>query len=156
VPAFRVVDEEFVRRRVDKSMANLPILIGFLTGAVSVIVALVTALLNVISFQARVDEFGLYLAVGHRRGRLTRKLAVETGLTSTVGWALGLGMGLALLAVYRHLALEPKGILMRLLDARPLLFSLAVPALSAAVSALVLAVRLHRMDPVAVIQRRGT
>jgi hypothetical protein len=154
-PAFRVVDEEFVRRRVEKTMANLPILIGFLTGAVSIIVALVTALLNVISFQARVDEFGLFLAVGHRRARLTRKLALETGITSTIGWTFGLALGVGLLAVYRHVALEPKGILMRLLDARPLVFSLAVPALSAGVSALVLAVRLHRMDPVAVIQRRG-
>jgi hypothetical protein len=154
-PAFRVVDEAFARRRVDRTMANLPILIGFLTGAVSIIVALVTSLLNVISFQARVDEFGLFLAVGHRRSRLARKLAIETGITSTVGWLFGLALGLGVLAVYRYVALEPKGILMRLLDARPFLFSLAVPGLSAGVSALVLSVRLHRMDPVAVIQRRG-
>jgi hypothetical protein len=154
-PAFRVVDEAYVRRKVEKLLKNLPLLIGFLTGAVALIVALVTALLNVIAFQARVDEFGLYLAVGHRRSRLTRKLALETGITSTLGWLAGLGLGYATLAIYRSVALEPKGILMDLADARALLFSLAVPVLSAAVSATVLTIRLHRMDPVAVIQRRG-
>jgi hypothetical protein len=155
-PAFRVIDESFVQRRVERTMENLPLLIGFITGAVATIVALVTALLNLIAFQARVDEFGLYLAVGHRRSRLTRKLAVETGLTSVVGWIGGLALGFATLAVYRAVALEPKGILMHLWDTRPLYFSFAVPVLSSGISALALATRLHRMDPVAVIQRRGT
>jgi hypothetical protein len=153
--ALRVVDEDYVRGRVERTMQNLPLLIGFLTGAVGLIVALVTSLLNVISFQARVDEFGLYLAVGHRRGRLARKLVLETGLTSTLGWTVGLALGFGVLAVYRDVALEPKGILIRLLDVRPVLWSLTVPALSCLVSAVALALRLRRMDPVAVIQRRG-
>jgi putative ABC transport system permease protein len=154
--AFRVVDEAFVRKRVAKTMRNLPLLIGFVTGSVALIVALVTALLNVIAFQARVDEFGLLLAVGHRRGRLAKKLALETGITSTIGWLFGLGLGFGALAVYRTVSLEPRGILMSLWDTRPLVFSLAVPGLSASVSAIAMTTKLHRMDPVQVLQRRGT
>jgi ABC-type antimicrobial peptide transport system permease subunit len=154
-PAFRVIDEAFARRRVERSMENLPLLIGFLTGAVALIVALVTCLLNLISFQSRLDEFALYLALGHRRGRLARKLSVETGLTALLGWLVGLVVGFLALWIWRESVLVEKGILVSLLDMRPLAFSLAVPVLSFSVSALALARRLHRMDAVAVIQRRA-
>ena len=145
----------FVRARVEKSMENLPLLLGFISAAVAVIVALVTALLNLIHFQARADEFALYLAVGHRRSRLVRKLTVETCLTATLGWLLGLLMGVGVVALYTRLVFEPRGILVEVLDPDPLLYSVVVPVLSAIASAVGLAWRLGRMDPVAVIQRRG-
>jgi hypothetical protein len=153
--AFRVVDEAFVRARLEDTFRNLPLVIGFITGSVAVVVALVIALLNVIAFQVRVDEFGLYLAIGHARGRLVRKLALETGLVAAVGWVLGLALGLGGVLLYRHVWLEPKGILVDVLDLRPFLCSLSVPVLSALTGAVALARRLRRMDPVAVIQRRG-
>jgi ABC-type antimicrobial peptide transport system permease subunit len=136
-------------------MRNLPLVIGFISVAVAVIVALVTALLNLIAFQARSDEFALYLAVGHRRSRLVGKLVAETALLASGGWLAGIALGLSVVALYAGRVLEPRGILIELLDPGPILYSLVVPALSAAVSAGGLAWRLHRMDPVAVIQRRG-
>ena len=154
-PLFRVVDEQWARKESATQLKNLPLIVGFITGAVAVIVALVTALLNVITFQSRLDEFALYLAVGHPRSRLVRKLAVETTATAIAGWLAGLGLGLATVAVYDRLFLDPKAIEMQVVDAQPFLFSLMVPVLSAVVSAAVLALRLHRMDPVSVIQRRG-
>jgi hypothetical protein len=150
-----VVDEAFVRARVEKSMENLPLLLGFISAAVAVIVALVTALLHLIHFQARADEFALWLAVGHRRGRLVRKLAVETILGATLGWVVGLLLGVGVVWLYTRLVFEPRGILVEVLDPDPLLYSLVVPVLSAVASAAGLAWRLGRMDPVAVIQRRG-
>ncbi len=151
----QVLDEERFRERVDEDLANLPIFLGFITGAVAVIVALVTALLYVITFQARQDEFALFLAVGHPRGRLVEKLTVEATVTALVGWAAGLGLGLLVLTLYDAWFVAPRAIVMQVVDPRPLLFSLSVPVLSATVSALALARRLRRMDPVAVIQRRG-
>jgi putative ABC transport system permease protein len=155
-PALRVFDEEFVRSRLAKTLRNLPLILGFITASVAIVVALVTALLNVIAFQVRVDEFGLFLAVGHSRRRLVAKLATESVLMALAGWVLGLAAGIGVVALYRGLALEPKGILMRLVDARPLWYSTAVPVLSCALSAIALTRRLRRMDPVTVIQRRGT
>lgn len=152
---FRVVDEKWARALTEKNLRSLPVFIGFITGAVAVIVALVTALLNVIAFQARADEFALFLAVGHRRTRLARKLVVETTLTALAGWVIGLGLGVAAVAVYDHVWIEPKALVMDVIDPRPFLFSLMVPVLSAIVSGVALALRLRRMDPVALIQRRG-
>lgn len=154
--AFDVIDVAFMEARIDSMLANLPLIIGFITLSVGIVVALVISLLNVIAFQVRVDEFGLYLAIGHRRPRLVRKLALETGMVAVAAWIVGLGLGLAGVALYRDLWLEPRGILLTVVDPRPLLFSLSVPVLSTLTGAIALGRRLHRMDPVAVIQRRGT
>jgi len=152
---FRVVDETWARALMRRNLKSLPLFIGFITGAVAVIVALVTSLLNVIAFQARTDEFALYLAVGHRRPRLVRKLCAEMTLTALVGWVAGLGLGVAAVAAYDALLLEPKALVMDVIDPRPFLFSLMVPLLSALVSTVAVALRLRHMDPVSVIQRRG-
>ena len=137
-------------------MANLPLIIGFITFSVAFVVALVVALLNVIAFQVRVDEFGMYLAIGHPRWRLVRKLAIEAAVVALVAWGLGLVVGWLGVWLYDRVYLEPRGILMHLIDPQPLLFSLTVPVLSTLTAAVALARRLHRMDPVAVIQRRGS
>lgn len=153
---FRVVDAAWARAIMHRNLKSLPLFVGFITGAVAVIVALVTSLLTVIAFQARTDEFALYLAVGHRRGRLVRKLFAETTATALLGWVAGLALGVAVVATYDALVLAPKALVMDVIDPRPFLFSLMVPVLSALVSTVAVAVKLHRMDPVAVIQRRGT
>lgn len=153
---FRSIDAQFIRERIDEDLARLPLIFGFITISVSIVVSLVTSLLSLISFQVRVEEFGLHLALGQRRRTLVAKLSAETSVVALAGWALGLALGLLILFVYRGAALEPKGIRMHVLDARPILFSLAVPVLSALVSAVALSRRLRRMDPVAVLQRRGT
>ena len=154
-PLLHVVDAAFLQERIDESLANLPVVLGFITVSVALVVALVTALLAVVAFQARLDEFGLWLAVGLRSRTLVGKLARETALVALLGWAAGLALGLAAVTLYRDLALEPKGILMRVPDLRPVVLSVLVPVLSTLVACTVLARRLARMDPVQVIQRRG-
>lgn len=153
--AFRVVDDDLVRARIEQAFVNLPLVLGFITAAVAVVVALVTALLDLLQFHARLDELALLLAVGHPRRRLMQKLAAEGLLVALLGWSLGLLLGLGVVAAYRALVLEPRGILMQLLDLRPLAASLAVPLLATVVGALALRARIRRMDPVAVLQRRG-
>ena len=153
--AFKVWDEGFARRRTKKALENLPMILDAVVGAITVVITLVVALLNLISFQSRADEFALLLAVGHTRRRLAAKVAVESAATAGVAWALGLGIGFAFLAVWNRVALEPKAILIRFFDPYPILLASALPFLAAAVSATLLTVRLHRMDPVSVIQRRN-
>lgn len=154
--AFRVIDAAYIHARIDALLHNLPLIVGFITFSVAFVVALVVALLNVIAFQVRVDEFGMFLAIGHPRGRLVRKLALEAALVSLAAWGIGLLVGWAGVWIYDAFWLAPRGILLRIIDVRPLWFSLSVPILSTLVAAVALARRLQRMDPVAVIQRRGT
>lgn len=153
--AFRVVDETWAREVAAETLENLPLIIGFITAIDAIIVAFVVLLISVIMFQTRVDEFALYLAVGHRRGPLVAKLAKESCLTALLGWAVGLGLGLLIVALYDHWLLDPKAIVIRRVDPEAILYTFAVPVLATAASAVALALRLRRMDPVAVIQRRG-
>ncbi|MDA1194716.1 MAG: FtsX-like permease family protein [Planctomycetota bacterium] len=153
--AFRVVDDDYVRGRIEANLKNLPLILGFITFSVAIVVALVIALLNMIAFQVRVDEFGLLLAIGHARRRLVGKLAAEAFAVAATGWLVGLALGLLGVWIYDQVWLAPQGILLRVLDPRPLLFSMSVPVLSTLTGAIALARRLRRMDPVAVIQRRG-
>lgn len=152
---FRVIDDATVQAELEESVKNLPVLVGFISGAVALIVALVTCLLHVITFQARMDEFALHLAVGQPRRRLLGKLIRETSAIALAGWLGGLALGIGVVALYKQWVLEPKGIDMRVFDHRPILYSASVPLLSAIASAGALAVRLRRVDPVAIIQRRG-
>jgi hypothetical protein len=84
-----------------------------------------------------------------------RKLAFEAGLVALAAWALGVGIGIAAVALFAEIWLEPRGIQVWLVDPRPILYSAAVPILSAAVSARALTRRLREMDPVTILQRRG-
>ncbi len=154
-PAFKVWDEAFIRRRTEKMLENLPLILNAVVGAITVVIALVVILLNLIAFQARSDEFALLLAVGHTRARLARKLVVESLAQAVAAWALGLGLGFAFLATYDAWVLAPKAILIRFVDPYPIALASALPLLASAASAAVLALRLSRMDPVTVIQRRN-
>ncbi len=153
--AFRVSDEDFWRRRIEKMLKNLPLILDAIVGAITVVISLVVVLLNLIAFQARADEFALLLAVGHTRGRLVGKLTKETAAMAAASLALGLALGFMWILAYDAWVLAPKAILIDYFDAYPILLSSALPVVSALVSAAALALRLRRMDPVAVVQRRN-
>jgi hypothetical protein len=154
-PAFRVWDEAFVRRLTQRWTRNLPLVLNAIVGAMTAIVGFIVVLLNLIAFQARHDEFALWIALGHTRARLVRKLAVESAAQAAAAWALGLLLGFAFLSLYDAWVLAPKAIFIRYLDVYPLALASALPLLASAASAVALALRLRRMDPVAVIQRRN-
>lgn len=153
--AFKVWDEAWFRHQYERMLRNLPAILNAVVGAITVIISLVVVLLNLIAFQARADEFAILLAVGVPRRRLVRKLAVESALVAGAALVLGVLLGLAALAAYDALVLHPKAIVIRLLDPYALALAGILPVVAAAASAVVLALRLRRMDPVAVIQRRN-
>jgi hypothetical protein len=154
-PAFKVWDEAFVRGRIREETENLPVLVDAVVGSITVIISIVVVLLNLIGFQSRSDEFGLLLALGHTRRRLASKIAIESGIAATVALVIGLALGFAFLAVWDRLYLAPKAILIRFFDPYPIALAAALPVAAALASAAVLAVRLRRMDPVAILQRRN-
>jgi predicted lysophospholipase L1 biosynthesis ABC-type transport system permease subunit len=154
-PAFKVWDEGYVRRLTERWTRNLPLVLNAIVGAMTVIVGFIVVLLNLISFQARHDEFALWLALGHVRRRLAAKLAVEGAAQAGLALALGLALGFGFLAVYDALFLAPKAIFIRYFDVYPIALASALPLLASAAGAIALSVRLRRMDPVAVIQRRN-
>jgi len=152
-PAFQVIDEAYMNERARKALANVPVLVNFTALATSIVVALVVALLAVVGFQARQEEFALRLAIGQRRSHLLLELALESGVLALSSWMIGIAVGWLVLYAYDVLVFEPRGFLVRLLDARPLVASSMLPLVSVLASVTALGARLYRMDPVAILQR---
>ncbi len=153
-PAFRVIDQAYVQARSEEALRNLPVLVLLLTVATAATVALVVALLNLIAFRAREDEFAALQALGHRPARLARRLGAETTLVGASAWVVGAVLGVAGLTLYDRLGLDPRGIVMRVFDLWPVGLSLAVPAIAVGVSVLVLLGRMRTLDPVSIIERK--
>lgn len=154
-PALRVWDEAFWRKRTEKMLENLPTILNAVVGSISVIVALVVVLLALIAFQARSDEFALLLAVGITRRRLAGKVLLEHLLCAGAALLLGLGLGYGFLAWWDVAVLRPKAILIDFFAPYPLALASTLPLVAAAASAAILTLRLRRMDPVAILQRRN-
>jgi hypothetical protein len=150
----QVIDRDYVRRRTDEALRNLPLLQRSTACAAAAIVALVMVLLEVITFRARLGEFGILLAVGHTRRRLARKLFTETAVVSVTGWLVGLALGYAGLTVWYQAVLRPRGILVDVTDPNAALITIVLPLASVAASALALRRQLQRVDPVAILQGR--
>lgn len=153
-PLFQVIDAAYMKRRIARALENLPLLLGLVGAASSLVVALVVTLLDLITFQARADEFAILLVMGHERGRLVRKLAAERALQALTSWGTGLALGTVALLVYQQGVFEPRGISVRIPDLQPILISGLIPLASLGSSVVTLVRRLRSMDPVAVVQRR--
>jgi len=153
--AFEVIDAAAMQRRMEHALQNLPVMIGFLSLASALVAAMVVALLTVIAFQSRVTEFAVLLAIGQTPGRLRGKLVAECARIALAGWALGLLLGYGGVVAYAHFGLEPRGLIMRLWDLRPVWASALVPLVSVLVAGASLATSLRRVDPIAVVQRRA-
>ncbi|HTK32066.1 MAG TPA: FtsX-like permease family protein [Candidatus Saccharimonadaceae bacterium] len=153
--AFEVIDDAEMRARADKALANLPVLIGFVSSASAAVVALVVALLAVIAFQGRHEEFAILLAIGHTPRRLVTKLTTECAIVTGLGWLIGVLVALAVLAAFERSMMAPRGLVMRVWDARPLAASLLVPVASVLITLVALGRALRTLDPIEVVQRRG-
>lgn len=152
-PAFQVIDEAYMNERARKALENVPLLVNFTALSTAIVVGVIVALLALVAFQLRQQEFALRLAIGQRRIQLLFGLALESGVLAVGSWLIGLGVGVLALYAYDVWVFEPRGFLVRLLDPRPLLASACVPLITTLASAFALSIRLHRMDPVAILQR---
>lgn len=155
-PALQVTDQQALQERMRKALENLPLFIGFVSLASALVSALVVALLQLVLFQARAEEHAILLVLGHRPGRLVMRAVRECAGVAVVAWLLGLGCSLLILELHLRLNLAPHGLAMRVFDPQPVWASLLVPVVAVVVAGFVLARQLHRMDPVEVVQRRGS
>jgi ABC-type antimicrobial peptide transport system permease subunit len=120
-----------------------------------VVVALVVGLLNNLFFAQRLDEFAVLLAIGWTRRRLLGKVLAESLVIALAAWAVGLALGMATLAAFSRAALAPRAVFIPLVQAAPILVSMALPAVAMLFSAVTVLRRLASLDPVLIIERRG-
>jgi ABC-type lipoprotein release transport system permease subunit len=156
VASERTAVRVFDRIQMDYRIAAWAILVlfGIIEGVIAVVAAVALAILSYTFFIQRQDEFGVLHALGHSRRWLVLRTARESVSVLAVAWLLSVilcGIGL----IYMQEAVfAPKGMTFNLLSPAPWVFTLPMPVAVVTVSAGLIARILHRLDPVALIERR--
>ena len=153
-PAFQVIDEAYARTRAERGLRNLPLLVRFISLSAGGIVAIIVTLAMLLNFQSRLKQIAVLLAIGQSPLRLLRSLTLELAVVAGFSWLLGAVLGVVALEIYDRVALQPRGILMRVWDPDALLASATVPVLAVLVAGVTLWLALHHLDPVGVLQGR--
>ena len=151
----KVYDKARAVDDVSQGFDRIILVFRFISITLIAVVSLVVGLINNVFFAQRIDEFAILLAIGHTKRRLFRMVVGETAALMTLSWALGLGLGYAVFGAFRGIVLLPRGIPIPFWHLGPLLVSAALPAVAQVFAVVTVIGRLKRLDPVAIIERRG-
>ena len=150
-----VIYRSKMQRNFKKLTTNIDTIV-WVTNAMSIVVmSLALGLLNVIFFMQRGNEFGLLAAIGYTKGTLMRRVFFETTVTVTAGWIFGILLSVGIYSVLNAVIFVPQGLEpLTVLTVRVLAFTLPVPITVILFGIAVVMWQLHRMDPIAIIERR--
>jgi len=126
---------------------------GVVEGLVGVVIALIVIAINQIALAQRLSDQGVLHALGHHKNLLARRLALEVTILAGTGWLIGLTLASLSLAWIRRGFYEPRGMVLSLSNLLPLGFTLVIPLLVIALTALSSRYILTRLDSVAIIER---
>jgi putative ABC transport system permease protein/lipoprotein-releasing system permease protein len=125
-----------------------------LTESILVVVVIIgLAILNIVFFTQRRDEFGILYAVGHGRSRLLLRTLRESASVVGVGWLAGAMFCVAFM-FYQADFCARAGLQVDFFNLTSWLFTLPIPLAVVVASVGTIAWTLSRLDPVAVIERR--
>jgi hypothetical protein len=150
----RVWDLARAKSEISRSFDRILLIVDFISLLLIFVVAIVVGLIHNIFFAQRSDEFAILLAVGHTQRRLLRKVVLETSTIMTSAWAAGTGAAFGVLALFKALVLEPRGIPLPLFQLFPVLVSMAMPLVAQLFATGTVFGKLRRFDPVRIIEKR--
>jgi ABC-type lipoprotein release transport system permease subunit len=117
-------------------------------------VALLSGFLANIYFEQRLAEFGLLSAFGFRREKLARRLIIESGSLVIAGWLLGLLLTWLVFRALDVIYMAPRGLVLANIDGSALIYTLPAPLIVGAASLGTVLLRLYRLDPIEIMERR--
>ncbi|MBN2015677.1 ABC transporter permease [Candidatus Dojkabacteria bacterium] len=113
------------------------------------------ALLNVIFFMQRANEFGLLAAVGYSKSFIIKRTLFESFGSIIFGWLCGIAFSEVVYRIINAQVFDPKGIEgLTIINGNTLLFTVPVPVAVAIFSAGTVLWKLFKMDPISIIERR--
>jgi ABC-type antimicrobial peptide transport system permease subunit len=129
------------------------LIFGVVDILVAAAIALVVGIINQLAQSRRLTEFGMLHAVGYDKGRLIRRLTLETAVVAAIGWLFGLLLSWGFFYLLKTKLYEPHGIDLGLSSLTPIWFSIPVP-LAAIVFTVWSTMRTFaRLDAVAIIEQ---
>jgi len=138
-------------RQIVQGLTLIFAVVGCVTATVA---AISMATLNVIFFAQRQEEFGILHAVGHSRLWLVMRTMKETGSVIAIAWLAGAVICCIGLISFQALVFAPKGLHLNFFNLTPWVLTFPVPIAVVIAGIGTTAWKLHKLDPVAVIERR--
>lgn len=146
---------EGLLKATQSALVNLYLILNIVVGTIVVSIAFVCGLLSNIYFTQRLPEVATLSAIGYPRKDLLRRAVGETILFCAIGWSLGVILTVCFMKAIQIVFLTPKGLLLNPFDPQALVFTIPLPFMVSGVAWLTLGVRLSRLDPVSIIERRA-
>lgn len=129
-------------------------ILNVVIGMLVIVITLMMAMLMNIYQSQRLQEFGLLQALGYSRGRLMRRVLVETALVMIGGWILGMFVAYGLLSVVKAVLFDPRAFMLDPLDHQAYLYTIPVPIVIFLAASWTISRRFQKFDPVGVVERR--
>ena len=142
-------------KETENSLTNLYLMLNIVIGIVVSVISFVCGLLSNIYFTQRLPEVATLSAIGYSRGFLLLRAARETLVLCSVGWILGAITTVALMTLIRDFVLAPRGLLLNAIDPRAYTLTIPLPLFIVVFAIVTVSVRLSRLDPVSIIERRA-
>ncbi len=138
-----------------QDVRSLHLLVWCINIVTIAVLAIATGLLNHLQYLQRMEEFGVLAALGYGVARLVRRAMMEVAALTTLSWITGLALSAIGAAALQRWLFGPRGVVLPTLDARDLMYTVPIPVLMAGFTLLTVIRRLHGLDPVSVVERRG-
>ena len=152
--ALRVFTFDGLVNELRKSLAFLYQFLGLADALVIGAVAMLSGFLANIYFEQRLGEFGLLSALGFRRERLAKRLMIETGSLVVFSWLAGLAFTALFFRLLDVFYMIPNGLVLAKIGSDALIYTLPTPLLVGLASLATVLIRLYRLDPIEIMERR--
>jgi len=150
----RIITHAIEESEYREMTASMVLTFAALECMIAAVAAVALATLNHIFFTQRREEFGILNAMGRGRRWLMWRAMKETGSAVGVAWVIGAAFcGIGLLVV-QGLVYAPRSLTLDFFSPVPWLLTIPVPLAVVLASVGTIAWMLHRLDPVAIIERR--
>ncbi|MDQ2800470.1 MAG: ABC transporter permease [Armatimonadota bacterium] len=136
------------------SLASMYLIMHLVNGTVIFVVALMAGMLSNIYFTQRISEFAVLSAIGIRRSILVWHAVSETAILTTLGWIVGVLVNWGAMSLMQGTVFEPRGMLIDPRDLNAYLNTLPIPVFITLFAVATINIRLARLDPVTIIERR--
>jgi len=154
-PGVEIRTEYTEKVYADTQLAIVRSLVWSLDVIVMLVICISVALLNVIYFMQRSQEFGVLSALGYTKDFLLKKTFLESLGLTIIAWILGVGIAEGVYALLNSILFNPKGIEgLTVLEPGTFIFSLPVPITITIFSLITVYWHFSRMDAIAIIEKR--
>ncbi|GAB4143981.1 MAG: hypothetical protein OHK0017_02010 [Patescibacteria group bacterium] len=154
-PGIEVKTDKSEKELNDSQFELIRSLVWSLDILVMLVICMSVALLNIIYFMQRSQEFGVLSALGYTRNYLLWRTFKESVVVILVSWVLGIAMTEAIYAILNNFLFNPNGIEgLTVLEPGTIVFSFPVPLTVTIFSLATILWHFTRMDAVAIVEKR--